>query len=156
MRAPEALPVPVPVDDAASAQPDVTRDERAFTVLVRNALFQLVRALSRKDWGAAAELIDGPPAVGDATVKPASEWPPGVLQTSLEPFFTEHLAIRTDPAARAPANTRITKTNGERWEVVQVLCDAADANDWALAGFVDIGRSRAEGRPVLQLTRIGT
>ncbi|HLK35463.1 MAG TPA: DUF3516 domain-containing protein, partial [Polyangiaceae bacterium] len=33
-----------------TAPPDITRDERAFVVLVRNASFQLLRALARKDF----------------------------------------------------------------------------------------------------------
>src|SRR6185312_12761863 len=41
-------------------EPDITRDERGFTVLVRNAMYQLLRALGRRDYGAAAALVAGP------------------------------------------------------------------------------------------------
>jgi superfamily II RNA helicase len=149
MRHPEALPRVAP-GAAEPEQPDITRDERAFTVLVRNATFQLVRALARKDWGHAAELVDAP--VG--ATQP--EWPPSRIDASLAAFFQEHKGIRTDPAARAPANTRIVKTNPDRWEVVQVVCDAEDANDWAIKGHVDLARSRTDGRAVLVLDAIGT
>jgi hypothetical protein len=39
--------------------------------------------------------------------------------------------------------------------VSQILCDAEDANDWQIEGYVDIDRSRAEGRPVIRVERIG-
>src|SRR5262249_1726585 len=52
--APEAPPEPGAPDDG---RPDVTRDVRGFTVLVRNVVFRLVRALSCRDWTAAAEIV---------------------------------------------------------------------------------------------------
>ena len=44
--------------EAAAGEADVTRDERGFTVLVRNAMAQLLRALARKDWASAASMIE--------------------------------------------------------------------------------------------------
>jgi superfamily II RNA helicase len=133
---------------------DITRDERAFVVLLRNAIFQVVRALAKKEWSLAAQLL----AESSATpvVSPAADWPASRLEAALGPFFAEHASIRTDPSARSPSNTRLTKTNGARWKVSQILCDAEDANDWQIEGYVDIDRSRAEGRPVIRVERIGT
>jgi hypothetical protein len=74
----------------------------------------------------------------------------------MEPFFAAHASLRTDPAARTPANTRVVDKSAHRWNLVQVLCDAEDDNDWAIQGYVDLVRSRAEGRPVFVLERIGT
>ena len=129
--------------------PDVTRDERAFTVLVRNVMFQLVKALARRDWGAAEQLIEPPPGGAHA-------WPAPRVEAALAPFFAEHAALRIDPAARVPANTRLQKTDRATWKVTQVLCDADDANDWIIEGEVDLERSRAEGRPVIWVEKIGT
>ena len=42
-------------------EPDVTRDERGFTVLVRNAMFQCIKALARRDWPAAAAMFGAVP-----------------------------------------------------------------------------------------------
>jgi hypothetical protein len=36
-----------------------------------------------------------------------------------------------------------------------VLCDTEDANDWVIDAKVDVERSRAEGRPVISVDRIG-
>ena len=38
--------------------PDITRDERAFTVLVRNLMFQLVKAIAKRDWASAEQIVD--------------------------------------------------------------------------------------------------
>ena len=40
---------------------DVTRDPRAFTVLVRNELYRLVRAIARRDWDEAAKVCEASP-----------------------------------------------------------------------------------------------
>ena len=76
----------------------MTRDPKAFTVLVRNAMFQLLKAAARKDWAAAAALV--------------RETTPETLEQHFAPFFTEHAAIRLDPSARAPDRTRITPEPG--------------------------------------------
>jgi hypothetical protein len=118
---------------------DVTRDERGFTVLVRNLMFQLLRALSRKDWAAAAALVSG--------------FEPGDFDRALAPFYADHAAIRLDPSARAPDKTRITKGD-QRWDVVQVVCDDAGDDDWALFASVDLEVSAREARPMIQMARV--
>jgi hypothetical protein len=122
----------------APTEPDVTRDERGFTVLVRNAMFQCIKALARQDWHAAAAMFG---AEGD--------WNAARFEEALKPFFEEHSALRTDPTARAPQNTRITKTGRGTWEVVQVLSDPDGDDDWALAATVDLEASSKAGRPAL-------
>jgi len=143
------------IQAAASApepvEPDITRDERGFTVLVRNAMFQAVRALARRDWSAAAAMFGAPggaPSPGD------DEWPAARFERELQPFFEEHSALGTDPAARAPQNTRVTPTERGTWEIVQVLCDPEGDNDWTLAATVDLGASTKAGRPVLVMRGI--
>ncbi len=115
---------------------DITRDERGFTVLVRNAMFQLLRALARQDWTGAAGLV----APG--------EWTAERFAGALKPFLEEHAAIRLDPDARAPDKTRITTTE-HAWNVVQVVCDDAGDDDWAIFCDVDLEGSAREGRPVI-------
>jgi hypothetical protein len=119
-------------------------------VLVRNVMFQLVKALARKDSATAEQLID--PAPGNA----APAWPASRVQAAMQPFFAEHGTLRTEPAARAPANTRIEKTSAGTWKVSQTLLDGEDANDWVIEAVVDLERSRAVGRPVFWVERIGT
>lgn len=138
----EAPPADVPVEPEGSK--DVTRDARGFTVLVRNELYRLVRALARRDWDEAALICEA-----------GGEWTRGRLEESLAPFWAEHRELRTDAAARSPSHLHLTQ--GEwQWEFVQVLVDGDDACDWAISGAIDLEASRLEARPVFRVKRIGT
>jgi superfamily II RNA helicase len=126
---------------------DVTRDERGFAVLVRNAMAQLLRALARKDWPAAAALVHEPGReVADA-------WTAERFEKALAPFFAEHATIRTDGSARASNRTRIEKIAGS-WNVIQVIADVDGDDDWALSCSVDIASSAAAGKPALRMRDI--
>jgi superfamily II RNA helicase len=126
-------------------EPDITRDERAFTVLVRNAMFQLIKALARRDWSAAAALVAPSAHPGSA----GDEWPPARFEQAMAPFFAESGGLRIDPTARAPQNTRIEKTDRGTWEVAQVLCDPEGNDEWVLTCWVDLQGSTKAGKPVL-------
>jgi superfamily II RNA helicase len=125
--------------DEAPGEDDVTRDPKAFTVLVRNAMFQLLRAAARKDWATASTLVQG------ATAE--------ILESAFAPFFAEHAAIRLDPAARAPDRTRITPEPAS-WQVVQVVSDPEGDDDWAVFASIDLGASRLAAAPVVTLQRV--
>jgi superfamily II RNA helicase len=129
-------------------EPDITRDERGFTVLVRNALFQLVKALARRDWAAAAAMVTRLPVDGD-------EWTAARFEQALAPFFEEHGALRIDPTARSPQNTRVEKTELGTREVVQVLCDLEGNDDWALTCWIDLRASTKAGKPVVVMRGVG-
>jgi superfamily II RNA helicase len=125
----------------APTEPDITRDERAFTVLVRGAVFQILRALAKKDWAQAASMV---------TAAAGSEpWTPAAFEGALAPFFEEHGAIRLDPSSRTVDKSRITKGVPGAWEVVQVVCDPAGDDDWALSCWIDLEASSREGKPVV-------
>jgi superfamily II RNA helicase len=150
-----AVVVEPPPEDATLGEVDVTKDERGFTVLVRNAMFQLLRALARKDWAAAGGMADAEKAGGRT---------PEELEHALAPFFAEHASIRLDPGARAPDRTVITRRDAENvWDVVQLFSDAADSADaaeggegdtWALSCQVDLSASAAAARPVFQIRNV--
>jgi len=125
---------------------DITRDEKAFTVLVRNRLFSVLRLLGRQDWEGAAAALQGDE--GPVTAERMAQ--------AFAPFYEEHRAVRLDPGARAATHTRIVAKDEACWHVEQVICDPEDANDWALFCRVDLEASRSAGHPVLVLDRIGT
>ncbi len=138
-------PDEAPREAAAPSEPegskDVTRDPKAFTVLVRNELFGLVRAIARRDWETAA-----PIAGGDFTA--------ATLEATFAPFFAEHGGLRTDPEARSPSHLKLD--HGEwQWEFTQTLVDTSDANDWAIHGTIDLEGSRLAAKPILVVKRIG-
>jgi superfamily II RNA helicase len=144
MRAGEVEQGDLGIDTApvAPGETDVTANEKEFTVLVRNATFAIVRALARKDWNGAVGSIE------------AGAWTADRLAAELAPFFAEHPALRTDPKARNPENTRVVSKEDNVWRIEQILVDPEEANDWALVFAIDLDRSRAEARPVLELLRV--
>jgi superfamily II RNA helicase len=144
MQQPERALAPRAPREAADTW-DVTRDAKAFTVLVRNELYRLLRALAARSWEAAAEIVSG----GDPPPRPAE------IEAQIAPFYAEHAEIRIDPAARSPKNT-IISPGPHAWEVKQVVTDPEDDNDWVIECSIDLDRSRAAARPVLSLRRIGT
>jgi hypothetical protein len=114
---------------------DITKDEKAFTVLVRNEVFRVVRALARADW---AEV--------DATE-------PFRIEKMMAPFIAGHSAIRVDPEARSPKHLDLTKEE-TRWRVRQTLLDPEGDHDWISRGRAPrAGRSsRSSGlRPRIQV-----
>ncbi|MCB9613421.1 MAG: DUF3516 domain-containing protein [Sandaracinus sp.] len=139
MKDPEAFArrVTEPVEDEVE---DVTRNVRAFTVLVRNALWRVVQAISRGDYRRVAELVRGPDGA----------WEPEAIEAMLAPFFEEHERVRTDPDARSPKNVQV-EAEGNTWKVVQTLLDPESHGDFQLAFEVPIDASREEGDAVLVL-----
>ena len=128
---------------ATSEAPDITRDRRAFTVLVRNAVFRFVRALACRDYEEALTLVQ--------TTETTD-----TLKTIMDSFYAEHARILTDTKARAPVNTVVKPLDGEnRWLVHQTLKDLEDNNDWSVEFSIDLNQSRLEARPVLQLIKLG-
>jgi superfamily II RNA helicase len=146
------VPLQPASEDTTRGEADVTADERGFTVLVRNAMFQLLRALAKKDWAAATGLAKE----GGSTQED--------LELALAPFFAEHRTMRLDARARAPDRTVITRHPEEGvWDVVQLfgaLADAGaehgedEADAWALSCQVDLSASAAAARPVFQIRRV--
>jgi superfamily II RNA helicase len=166
--APDRLAVP---EGQAPGEADVTADEHGFTVLVRNAMIKLVRALGRKDWAGAAALVDageegkGVPERREQEREPegAGVWPgagggedrwtASRFADALTPFFVEHAAVRIDASARAPDKTKIERRPAV-WDVVQVIADVDGDDDWALSCAVDLSASARAARPVLRMRHV--
>ena len=126
-------------------QPDVTRDRRAFAVMVRQSAFRVVALLARRRYADAAELVVAPEG--------SDRWTPERLAESMQVFHDEHGALRTDAEARAPKQTRIEE-DGELWSVEQTLLDEADTREAFLVLRVDLARAREAGEPVLELVEL--
>jgi superfamily II RNA helicase len=129
------------------ASRDVTKDKKSFTVLLRNELFRLVRAIARRDFAEAARVVLAEDAGAGAEAREATR-----IEGELAPFFAEHEGVRTDPAARSPQ--LISVEEGEAaWRVRQTLLDPEGDEDWYFEATIDLERSRAAARPVLALER---
>jgi len=136
--------------EATEEPNDVTRNTRGFTILVRNAMFQILRALASRDYEEVAAIA----AEGE------KQWTPDDIEKAMAAYFEEHKEIRTDPVARSPNNTIIRdETSGAPpgvWEVTQIVCDPEGNNDWMLDCVVDLEKSRRAEKPVVTLRRIAT
>jgi hypothetical protein len=121
--------------------PPVTRNRRAFRVLVRNAMFRRVRlaALRRYDELGALDADSG---------FDADRW-----RTALEPYFDEYDEIATGPDARGPALLMIEEAPGH-WQVRQIFDDPAGDHDWGISAEVDLAASDEAGEAVLRVTGV--
>ncbi|HEU4581298.1 MAG TPA: DUF3516 domain-containing protein [Polyangiaceae bacterium] len=139
-------------EEAEPAGPaDITRDRRAFRILVRNACFRLLRALAAQDYARAL------PMLGELAREPESEsiapspWTRPALESLMAPYWAEHNQILVDAAARSAARCQLDESDGSQWQVRQVLSDPEENHDWALHLRVDLDASRDQGTLVLEL-----
>ena len=140
----ERMRLGAPASSAEPTRAAPVRDERELMVLVRNAIFAFVKAVAKRDWHAAAALLDADDR----------EWTAARLEAEVAPFFAEHATLLTDTRARGAANTRVTAKSDDVWRVEQVLCDPEEANDWAVTFDVLVSRVADEGRPVLRIASV--
>lgn len=134
---------------AASPVRPITANERAFTVMIRNAMFHRVELAARDQWEAlgeletrVAELTDPPQAV----VMDAEAW-----NEALGRYYEVHDSIATDQEARSPVNLQIEKA-GRTWRLRQVVLDPEGDRDWGITAEVDLDASDAVGAAVLTVT----
>jgi superfamily II RNA helicase len=127
----------------------ITGNDRAFTVLIRNAMFHRVELASRDRWedlgeleARVAELTDPPQKV----VMDAQAW-----NDALGAYFERHDSIATDQAARSPALLQIERTP-DLWRLRQVVVDPDDDLDWGITAEVDLTASDDVGAAVLTVT----
>ncbi len=133
---------------APPARP-ITANERAFMVLLRNAMFHRVELAARDQWEALGEL--------EARIAELTDPPRRVAMTAtawndaLGAYYDEHASIATDQAARSPALLQVTREPG-RWLLRQVVVDPAGDLDWGITAEVDLAASDEAGAAVLTVT----
>jgi hypothetical protein len=127
--------------------PDITRNKREFTALIRTEIFRFLRPLATGDYDAACAAL---------TSSPPHSWTAGKLGAAIDPFYETHERIRLDPEARNGRHTYAELSqNGKAWRVSQVLVDPDESNDWQAVFSIDLSAAREEGKPSLVLTFIG-
>jgi hypothetical protein len=115
------------------APSDVTTNERAFLVLVRNELWRRVQlaALQRDD-----ELV---------ALDADASWP-----EALDAYYDEHDEMGTGPDARSTARLVIAR-HPDHWEVRQIIDDPAGHHDWGIDATVDLDASREAGVAIVRV-----
>jgi superfamily II RNA helicase len=128
--------------DADERVPAVTRNVRAFRVLVRNALFhrvQLAAARRYADLGA---------------LDRDAGWDTEAWADALAPYFEEHDEIRTGPDARGPRFLIINERE-DRWEARQIFDDPAGDGDWGFTAEIDLAESDEIGAAAVRVLTAG-
>ncbi|WP_454793136.1 DEAD/DEAH box helicase [Mycolicibacterium lutetiense] len=134
---PHDAPVAVP----ARPRP-LTGNERAFTAMVRNALFRRVELFARARWDELGAL--------DA----AAGWTAERWAEVGDEYFDEHAEVGTGADARGPA-LLIFDRQPQVWRVRQILEDPAGDHDWGFDVEVDLAASDEEGAAVLRIVDAG-
>ena len=163
---PEHAPADVLAHDAPPPPRPLSRQERSFGVMIRNAMFARVQLCARDDLDRlvriereAADRVEPPRAV----VMGRSAW-----DEALEEYYAEHDTIGTDAAARGPSYLIVGPeedgepagaedgTSARVRRVVQTIADPAGHRDWVIEAVVDCDASDAAGELVLAATGFRT
>ncbi len=145
----EKLRNPTPEEELVAESdrrpPAVTTNRRAFTVLVRNALFRRVELAARRRWYDLGEL-DG-----------EHGWNADAWQAAMESYFAEHDAVQTGANARGPALLIIDEQAGQpgTWRVRQILDDPDGDHDYSITAEVDLAASDEAGEAMVRVTAVG-
>ncbi|RZT18100.1 superfamily II RNA helicase [Mycobacterium sp. BK558] len=134
-------PLDAPVAVPVRPRP-LTGNERAFTAMVRNALFRRVELFARERYDELGALDGG------------SGWTAQRWQDAGDAYFDEHDDVGIGPDARGPA-LLIIERGAEIWRVRQILDDPAGDHDWGIDVEVDLAASDEEGVAVLRVVNVG-
>jgi superfamily II RNA helicase len=134
-------PHDVPVAVPARPRP-LTGNERAFTAMVRNALFRRVELFARSRWDELGTLDAG------------SGWKAERWAEVGEAYFDEHASVGTGADARGPA-LLIFDRRPQVWRIRQILDDPAGDHDWGFDVEVDLAASDEEGAAVVRIVDVG-
>jgi superfamily II RNA helicase len=122
----------------------VTANERAFRVLVRNALFRRVELAALDKAGELGALDE------------ESGWDEERWGQALDDYWDEYDDLGTGPNARGPKLLRIEQDpKAGVWRVRQTFDDPNGDHDWGISAEVDLTASDAEGRAVVRVTGVG-
>ncbi|WP_232680143.1 RNA helicase [Nocardioides sp. R-C-SC26] len=144
--------------EAPAAPRPISRQERAFAVMLRNAMWRRVDLVARDDLDGlmrlereSADRFDPPRDV----VMTRSAW-----DTAIEAYYAQHDEVRTDADARGPALLRTEITTGEPvgapegtssrlMVLTQTLADPAGDRDWVIEAVADLDASDDAGELVI-------
>lgn len=125
----------------------VTGNERAFTAMVRTAMFRRVELAARDRWEelaameeAAAHLVDPPLEV----LMDEAAW-----DDALADYYDEHDHILTDAHARGPGLFHIEK-GPQHWLITQIIADPQANHDWQIRARADLAASDQAGTAVVR------
>ena len=129
-------------EEKPAEAPDITRNKREFTALIRTEIFRFLRPLSVENYAAAVGTVSSP-------------FNADSLAALMEPYYTEHERIRLDNEARNGRHTYVKPSDDNTsWSICQVLIDPEELNDWQAEFVVDLAQAREDGKPALKLLTV--
>ncbi|MEI5675065.1 MULTISPECIES: DEAD/DEAH box helicase [unclassified Nocardioides] len=142
----------------------LSKQDRAFKVMVRNAMWRRVELVARDDLTGLMALER---AAADRT-EPAREvvMTRSAWDAAIEDYYAEHDTVRTDGDARGPALLEIEPATGtpagaddadgplavRLWRLRQTIHDPEDHHDWVIDAIADLDATDAAGELVLATT----
>ena len=133
---------PSETEEKPAEAPDITRNKREFTALIRTEIFRFLRPLSIGQ-------------INPALTTVTSSITADTLTSILTDYLSEHERIRLDNEARNGRHTYVEPSqSGLQWRIHQVLVDPEEQNDWQVEFTVDLQQAREEGKPTLCLQSI--
>jgi superfamily II RNA helicase len=112
------------------------RDKKTLEILLRNQIFQFVRALSLENYESALEFIN---------TKDNSTWTAAKLEEAMKPYFTDHQRICTDTKARSASHTHFEELETpSNFKIEQILVDPEGKNDWSLEFTTELTDNESE------------
>ncbi|UGS38025.1 DEAD/DEAH box helicase [Capillimicrobium parvum] len=130
----------------------VTGNDRTFTVMVRNAMFQKVQLAARDRYDELARLDAAAAALTDPPGRPSmteASW-----EAALGAYWDQYESMGSGPQARAPHLLMIDRSAaaaGPRtWTIRQIIDDPEGHHDFAIIATVDLDASDAAGEPVIR------
>ena len=149
-------------ETAPTSSRPISKQDRAFRIMVRNAMWRRVELVARDDLDALMALER---AAADRTepertvVMTRSVW-----DAAIEAYYAQHDTVLTDADAHGPDLLRIEADTGppagvdpddetapdvRRWRLTQTLSDPAGDHDWVVEAVADLDTSDALGELVL-------
>ncbi|MEU6120223.1 DUF3516 domain-containing protein [Streptomyces sp. NPDC047117] len=122
----------------------VTKNVRAFRVLVRNAMFRRVELAA----------LDKVEELGEMDAD--SGWDEDAWADAMDAYWDEYEDLGTGPDARGPKLLQIEEDEEHGlWRVRQTFADPKGDHDWGISAEVDLAASDEEGRAVVRVTSVG-
>ena len=134
-----------PAEEPPPPTRSVTGNERAFRVLVRNAMFRRVQLAAADDIEGLLALDAGDPG----RTMSFTDW-----DRALGEYYDEHDTIGLDADARGPG-LLVVEADGRTWRLRQIIDDPAGNHDWAVTAEIDLDACDAAGDLVLHVTGFG-
>ncbi len=134
-----------PIAETPALPSQTPLDAKCITILIRNTVFQFLKALAARDYETLLALL----TEGD------EKWMAEKFEACLAVYYQDHSHIALGPDARSPKNTRITGLGTEKITAELMLTDPDQHNDWHAVFEVRLALSEEEPKLILVLDKLG-